>query len=139
MLFPIEQFVGKADFGNGNSDHSWSIQFNRGGVSAAHPRWGENIEVYFDTNGSTAGGNRLIEKNWDYTSIDGLTSYRPFNFNVNIDTHDAEMWWKAGLFYITHRNGAVGSQDALRVVSSATTDSNNVSMAGRLLAIMRFH
>ena len=88
MPFSIEFFGGWSDFGGGQDDTNWSIQFNHERV-AGYPGWGENIEVFFDT-----GSQRLIEKNWDYTSIDRSVSYRPFTFNVDIDTHEAsQTWW----------------------------------------------
>lgn len=106
MSFPIEFFAGNSTFFAGQIDHNWSIQFNRGGVSAAHPRWGENIEVFFNT-----GGQNLIEKNWDYTSIGGGVSYRPFNFNVDMGSHDAEMLWRLGFWRVYSRTSSAAYLD----------------------------
>lgn len=102
MNFPVVQEVFMSDFDEGQIDNNWGISLNGAGESALHPRWSENIENFFDAD----SGGRLLEKNWSYVSIDGLTEYRPFNFNVNIDTHNADMYWVVSRYRIQHRQGS---------------------------------
>lgn len=91
MAFPVTFSAGLSDFGEGQIDVTWSMSMNLNGVSASHPEWSENVENFFVVSGT---GQRLIEKNWAYTSIDGTVSYRPYQFGLDIDTHQA---------YIEHR------------------------------------
>lgn len=98
MDFPFRNTVRLVDFGEGQIDHVWEFYYNWQGQSASHPRWKENVENFFVVPGS---GIRLFEKNWDYTSIDGTVSYRPFMFNVNIDTHKSDYRFQASTFQVT--------------------------------------
>lgn len=122
MHFPIEMKVGMADFGNGNIDDTWSLQFNEGGVSASHPEWSENIEVFFDN-----GTDDLIEKNWSYTSIDGLTSYRPFQYGLNLGTHNVRLDQLIGSYRIGHRLGGAGNRPQFQFDLDTTNQTTAIN------------
>lgn len=124
MPFPIEFFVGWSDFGNGNDDTTWSIQFNHDGV-AGYPKYGKNIEVFFDT-----GTQRLIEENTDYTSIDRSVIYRPKTFNVDIDTHLASQVWTVGSYTVKSR------LDEVALISANTTTSQ-IQVGGSIILTNR--
>lgn len=123
MHFPITTKVGMADFGAGQIDNTWGLHLNEGGVSASHPRWGENIEVFY----VTGGGQRLIEKNWNYTSIDGLTAYRPFQFGLDIDTHNVRLDQLYGSFRIGHRLGGAGNRPQYQLDVDTTNQYTTVA------------
>jgi len=108
MPFAIRFYGGYADIG-GSDDVNWSIQFNEERV-AGHPTWSENIEVAYNT-----GSQILIEKNWDYQSVDGLVTYRPFGFSLDIATHEAAQQFIVGSFIVGNR-----TDDPLLTINTLT-------------------
>lgn len=120
MHFPIEQFAG-VSFTN---DNSWSLQLNRNGVSATHPIFGMNIENYYNT-----GSQNLVEHNWDYTSVDRATVYRPYAFAIDIATHEAEHDIKAKRWVLRNRNAGSGGRPEYQI--DINTDTNLTSVYGR--------
>ncbi len=110
---------------SGVSDHSWAIHFNESGATANQPRWGENIEPRYVDGAPPLG---LLEKNWDYTSIDGGTSYRPYRFLMDLNTHLATAEYHVGTFRVIGNGQSTGTDDSL-VITAAT---KAVSMAGYL-------
>ncbi len=110
---------------SGVSDHAWAIHFNEGLITANQPAWGENIEPRYVDGAPPLG---LLEKNWDYTSIDGLTSYRPYRFLMDLNTSLATAEYHIGTFKVIGNGQSAGTDDSIAV----TTANKAVSMAGKL-------
>lgn len=111
--------------GAGVHNHTFGVAFNPEGELAAMPGWSESLEPRFVPG---AAPNGLLEKFWTYTSIDGLTSYRPFQFNVNLNTHEALFEHNASRFYVVNKDQSHGADDSLAIY----TPNKIVSMAGGL-------
>ncbi len=110
---------------SGISDQAWAIHYNEDGSEAAQPKWGENIEPRY-TDGAPPLG--LLEKNWDYVSIDRSISYRPYRFLIDLNTSLATAEYHVGGFQVIGRTQSAGTDDSIAV----TTANKAVSMAGKL-------
>jgi len=102
MQFPIIANVTKPSDDGFENDNVYELNSNWDGAVATHPKWQMNIENFYRI---PASGQRLIEVNWSYSSIDRATSYRPFNFQVDVDTHEAGMNWRVKNYDINSRTG----------------------------------
>ncbi len=128
---------------SGVEDHTFGIAYNfnpsspANRVNTSQPAFSYNFEPNYKDG---AGGQGLLEHNWSYTSTDGSVSYRPFGFNLNLTTHNAEWDWTGTQMTFRHRANAIGaSTDALRIVpdgtAGGTTSINGVLRISGLAAL----
>jgi hypothetical protein len=93
--------------------------------SADEPQWTEQIESRYIPGAPTT---HKFEKHWTYTAIDRGTTYRPFNFDVNLTTHKAIFTW------LTQNFTVAAPETQQTPVFSVWTESPNeyvkVSMGG---------
>lgn len=76
----------------GVTNHELALIYNEGSAITNQPAWGENWEPRFV---GAFAPNGLLEKNWNFTGINGAVPYRPFLFNINLNTERAS-WWERG-------------------------------------------
>src|SRR5262249_26356889 len=79
----INIYVGTNVF-DGVRDDLFGWLYNADGAATEQPIWGESFESRY-ASGAPPGG--LLERHFNYTSIDRTVSYRPWNFHVNLNTH----------------------------------------------------
>lgn len=119
-------------------NHTLGIQFNEDASILTHPQWGENWEPRYVAG---APPNGLLEKNWGYTSIDRSVTYRPFNFNVDLNTHSATMFWRLGMFDIDSRTGSTyvfrvnTATPQVQILSRAQVDAGPVAINTQVFAV----
>jgi len=85
---------------DGVRDDLFGWSYNRDGAATAQPIWSEGFESRY-ASGAPPGG--LLERHFNYTSIDRSVSYRPWNFNVDLNTHNANVLWNVLQYNISSR------------------------------------
>jgi hypothetical protein len=98
---PWDIFVEPGVF-SGVPDEVLRVGYNTDGAALQQPKWSENVEPRYED----CPLNPCLEKHWNYTSIDRLVSNRPFEFSLNLDTHESTVSWNIGGVF------AVKSKDA---------------------------
>jgi hypothetical protein len=109
----------------GASDHTMALHYNRSGLAAGYPEWSEAVEPRFVPG---APPNGLLEKLWTYISIDRQHNFRPFNFDVDMNTNLAHTRWVVDKYRIHADGETPGEIETLYVDTAAHV----VATSGRL-------
>jgi len=85
---------------DGVRDDLFGWSYNRDGAATEQPIWSEGFESRYASGAPPEG---LLERHFNYTSIDRTVSYRPWNFHVNLNTHNANVMWNVLRYNISSR------------------------------------
>lgn len=115
------------NFGRGVPDNVHYRGINTDGALLTHPQVGFGLENYFVVDGT---GQKLVEYNFDYTSIDRAVEYRPETFAIDCDTHKAYLENRLASHKIGHRLQGTGIYPAWQWIVDA--DTNRIASYGSL-------
>src|SRR5262249_34643565 len=89
-----------SDVFDGVRDDTFGWIYNRDGAATEQPIWSEGFESRYAPGAPPEG---MLERHFNYTSIDRTVSYRPWFFNVDLNTHDANVLWNVLQYTISSR------------------------------------